>query len=273
MTFGERLYQLRKEKNLSQEDLAERLGISRQSVSRWENGTASPDFEKTAQIAEIFSVSTDYLICGKDAPSAPSAPARLGGQKITGIILLALSGIALLWGLIFGGYFDYYFIAFFPFFSCGLVCFFGKKQVGFSCLWILYFWLSNSLYISYSWYWSYAFWIFKKTDPAFSGYILPGWFLLLALIGVVFATALKFRKGTAENRKKYRLFIGLLPLGYFLLEFLSNIIIRHILTPHLALTQGYLFMIGNILIYTARVALITTFSVALAKWLYIRKHK
>lgn len=273
MTFGKRLYQLRKEKNLSQEDLAEQLGVSRQSVSRWENGSASPDFDKTVQIAEFFGVSTDYLICGKDAPSAPSAPARLNGQKIIGIILLCLSGIALARGLIFGGYWDYYFIAFFPFASCGLVCFFGKKQVGFTCLWIVYFWLSNALYISYSWYWSFAFWIFKKIDPAFSGYILPGWFLLLALIGVVVVTALKFRKGTAKNRKKYLLLIGLLPLGYLLLEFLSNIISRYVLTPYLALTQGYSFMIGNILIYTIRVALITAFSVALAKWLYIRKHK
>ena len=273
MTFGKRLYQLRKEKNLSQEDLAEQLGVSRQSVSRWENGSASPDFDKTAQIAELFGVSTDYLIRGKDAPSAPSAPARLNGQKIIGIILLALSGIALLWGLIFGGYFDYYFITFFPLFSCGLVCFFGKKQVGFSCLWILYFWLSNALYISYSWYWSYAFWIFKKTDPAFSGYILPGWFLLLALIGVVVATAVKFRKGIAENRKKYLLLMCLLPLCYFILELLFHLLSRYVLTPHLALTQGYSFMIGNILIYTIRVALITAFSVALAKWLHIRKHK
>ena len=47
MTFGERLYQLRKENNLSQEELAEQLEVSRQSVSRWENGSASPDFDKT----------------------------------------------------------------------------------------------------------------------------------------------------------------------------------------------------------------------------------
>ena len=53
---------LRKKNNWSQEDLAEKLGISRQSVSKWESGTSIPDIDKIIKISAIFDVSTDYLL-------------------------------------------------------------------------------------------------------------------------------------------------------------------------------------------------------------------
>ncbi|NQM47733.1 helix-turn-helix transcriptional regulator [Streptococcus suis] len=53
-------------KNLSQDDLAEKLYISRQAVSKWENGEATPDIDKLVQLAEIFGVSLDYLVLGKE---------------------------------------------------------------------------------------------------------------------------------------------------------------------------------------------------------------
>lgn len=65
MRIGLKITELRKSKNWSQEDLAFRLGVSRQSVSKWESEQATPDIEKIAKLSEIFGVSTDYLI--KDA--------------------------------------------------------------------------------------------------------------------------------------------------------------------------------------------------------------
>ncbi|HEL1559773.1 helix-turn-helix domain-containing protein [Streptococcus suis] len=53
-------------KNLSQDELAEKLYISRQAVSKWENGEATPDIDKLVQLAEIFGVSLDYLVLGKE---------------------------------------------------------------------------------------------------------------------------------------------------------------------------------------------------------------
>ncbi|GGN67565.1 helix-turn-helix domain-containing protein [Oceanobacillus indicireducens] len=62
MTFGEKLFKLRKERGLSQEALAEKLNTSRQAVSKWENGQGYPETEKLLMIGNIFDVSMDYLL-------------------------------------------------------------------------------------------------------------------------------------------------------------------------------------------------------------------
>lgn len=62
MTFGEKLLKLRKESALSQEELAEKLGVSRQAVSRWENEGVLPDGLNLLGISKLFGVSTDYLL-------------------------------------------------------------------------------------------------------------------------------------------------------------------------------------------------------------------
>lgn len=62
MKFNDKLTALRKQKGMSQEQLAELLGVSRQAVSRWELGTTMPDAEKLIKLKEVFGVSIDYLI-------------------------------------------------------------------------------------------------------------------------------------------------------------------------------------------------------------------
>lgn len=62
MAFGEKLFKLRKEKGLSQEDLAEKLNTTRQAISKWENGQGFPETEKLLMIGNVFEVSVDYLL-------------------------------------------------------------------------------------------------------------------------------------------------------------------------------------------------------------------
>lgn len=69
MTFGEKLFKLRKEKGLSQEALAEKLNTSRQAVSKWENGQGYPETEKLLMIGNVFGVSIDYLLKDSVEPS------------------------------------------------------------------------------------------------------------------------------------------------------------------------------------------------------------
>ncbi|WP_228480101.1 helix-turn-helix domain-containing protein, partial [Streptococcus suis] len=64
--LAQQIKNLRTTKNLSQDELAEKLYISRQAVSKWENGEATPDIDKLVQLAEIFGVSLDYLVLGKE---------------------------------------------------------------------------------------------------------------------------------------------------------------------------------------------------------------
>ncbi len=66
MTVADKILKLRKEKGLSQEAFAEQLGVSRQSVSKWESGAAVPDTEKIISMSELFGVSTDYLLKGEE---------------------------------------------------------------------------------------------------------------------------------------------------------------------------------------------------------------
>lgn len=62
MKLSENLKKIRKENNLSQEDLAEKIGVSRQSVSKWESGSAYPEMDKMVQICNIFNLNIDDLL-------------------------------------------------------------------------------------------------------------------------------------------------------------------------------------------------------------------
>ena len=64
MNIGERIIALRKEKNISQTELAKRLNVSRQAVSKWEQGVSSPDTERLIQLAEILGTEVEYLATG-----------------------------------------------------------------------------------------------------------------------------------------------------------------------------------------------------------------
>ena len=62
MTFQEKLFTLRKKNSLSQEELAQELGVTRQAVYKWESGNSSPEIDKIRAIARLFGVSFDYLL-------------------------------------------------------------------------------------------------------------------------------------------------------------------------------------------------------------------
>ena len=62
MTLGEQIKQAREEKNYSQEELASKLDVSRQAISKWENDSAYPEMTKLIFMSDYFEVSLDYLI-------------------------------------------------------------------------------------------------------------------------------------------------------------------------------------------------------------------
>lgn len=62
MIFADKLIRLRKKSGMSQEELAEKMNVSRQSVSKWEGAQSIPDLEKILQLGELFGVTTDYLL-------------------------------------------------------------------------------------------------------------------------------------------------------------------------------------------------------------------
>ncbi len=82
MTFGEKLQSLRKKAGLSQEDLAEKLDITRQTVSKWELDQSTPELTYIAELARLYNVSTDYLILDDAEAPETAAPASKGGDGI-----------------------------------------------------------------------------------------------------------------------------------------------------------------------------------------------
>ena len=79
MTFSEKLMDLRRKSGMSQEQLADRLGVTRQSVSKWESGTAMPELVKLISLSDIFGVSVDYLV--KDYLEEPESAG--GGDDLS----------------------------------------------------------------------------------------------------------------------------------------------------------------------------------------------
>lgn len=76
MALAEKLYELRKKNHLSQEQLAEQLGVSRQAVSKWETGQSVPESDKILSISRYFGVSLDFLMKDETAvpPEDPASP-------------------------------------------------------------------------------------------------------------------------------------------------------------------------------------------------------
>ena len=94
MSMGARLAQARRGQNMTQEQLAEKLGVTRQAVSRWESDTAYPETDKIVRMAALFGVSCDYLLGASNEPSPtgdkpPSPVTRLLREAVGRKVLLA----------------------------------------------------------------------------------------------------------------------------------------------------------------------------------------
>ena len=74
MPLSEKILSLRTQMGLSQEDLAEKLGVSRQSVSKWETGQSVPDLDKLIKLSDLFGISVDELVREGERPQPPEPP-------------------------------------------------------------------------------------------------------------------------------------------------------------------------------------------------------
>ncbi len=168
MSLGERICTLRKAVGLSQSDMAERLCVSRQSVSKWETDASVPELEKLIFMAELFNVSLDELVRGEHSvpsdgensdtnPSCSASPEReakvprpqdsaFPPRKIVGIVLLSLGFLTGLIFILLTGYLESLLYCL-PFLLCGLICLFVKRPTLY-CFWVL--WLLIAVYMRYA---------------------------------------------------------------------------------------------------------------------------
>lgn len=92
MRLPDKIVELRKRKGWSQEDLAEKINVSRQAISRWEGGTAQPDASNILQLSKLFGVTTDYLLndefsSDEDLPKVKEVRSH-GLSQIMGYLIL-----------------------------------------------------------------------------------------------------------------------------------------------------------------------------------------
>lgn len=105
MNLSENIFRLRTKMGLSQGDLANELDVSRQSVSKWENGTATPELEKLIGLSDVFGVSIDELVYGIEKKEKPADQAKENIYSLRttiGLILLGFGLITLLLSVFWG---------------------------------------------------------------------------------------------------------------------------------------------------------------------------
>ena len=257
MTLGTNIQQLRKEHNMSQGDLADALDISRQSVSKWETDTATPDLDKLLKLSEIFSVSLDELVKGADdtpptppdeqtKPSESSEPIKhytipadtspqepipvtiktgLETRQIAGIILLCMAFLTVLIFTILGGFLAGL-IYCLPFLICGIICMFVKKHVGIYCGWVIVILLELLTRFAMSVHWQLVFqpWLYTNSYPL---HIALCWAHFAVILFVIGSTLYEFHSSNLEfnTRTKHILLCCIviylflhLPFGKYLLS-------------------------------------------------------
>ena len=183
MDLGERLYQLRKARNLSQGEVADALGVSRQSVSKWENNTSVPELDKLVKLGELFGLTLDELVKGEAAPAPAgrleqSRPASgpAGGRRIAAIVLLVCGGVgSLLFCTTLLIYLTLWLVL------AGLLCWYVQEHLGL-CLG-LSFWMFLVVYFQVTSIlspWNVLIPAVYRAYPP--SYILLDWLLLLPLL-------------------------------------------------------------------------------------------
>lgn len=92
MDMAERLQDLRKKANYSQEQVSDMLGISRQAISKWESGQGKPEIDNVIKLVEIYNVSADYILLGQEKNTVVEVKAKREwshtAQKAVGIIAI-----------------------------------------------------------------------------------------------------------------------------------------------------------------------------------------
>ena len=193
MTLGEKISALRAARGMKQDELAAALGVSRQSVSKWETGASVPELDRLVQLAGLFGVTLDEL-AGLEPPS-PKPPAavtisRPPARVIVGAVLL---GVGLLWTLLYlalwrvlpllGLYLSF----------CGALCLLIKRRPG-----LVIGWLTLAALIPFTWSFT-SIRMFSVFSPAYYKYTglaaqLLSWAMWLYLAALIAVTALAAKR-------------------------------------------------------------------------------
>lgn len=243
MSLGENIVRLRTEKRLTQEDLADLLGVSRQSVSKWESDASTPELDKLIRLSEVFDITVDKLvkeenITEEETPAGevesraaeemppqrvdPTLSAQRAevtkGNRVAGTIYLCLA-FALLAGLtLYGGTSGFVigFIFGLPFTVCGLLCLLTRgRRTGLWCGWALYVIADGYFRYATGLTWHAVFLTFQWTYQMNYMRLFIAWLQFLVIALLVVCTVLSYRREplTLNNKAKTLYILGWVALA------------------------------------------------------------
>ena len=207
MSLGTNISRLRAEHHLSQGDLAESLGVSRQSVSKWETDSSVPDLDKLVKLSQLFGVSLDELVTGDAGPAeaetptemsaAPAVqvtiPGRMPGRKIAGAILFCMAFLTFLVLTALGGLLEGMILAL-PFLVCGMICFLAQRRPGLWCAWAVYLLAYIFCYYGTGLSWTHIFFTFSWEQMGLTPvYTIAAWIQVLVTMALLIGTVRSFR--------------------------------------------------------------------------------
>lgn len=202
MNIGENIRIQRIAHNMSQEDLSDLLDVSRQSISKWENGMAVPELEKLIKMSQTFGITLDELV-GNTPPAAQpaaqtptKAPAVYPARMIVGTALLCGAFLIFLLFTLFRDI-EYGYNFAMPFALCGICCFVCSRHIGVFCGWALFLASANFNYSVKSYLHALSFSGFSNT-------------FFLIFIALLIYTLIDYRKDplVLDKRRKYLFIAG-----------------------------------------------------------------
>ena len=287
MTLGEKIYKLRTERNLSQGDLSEILEVSRQSVSKWENGAATPDLDKIIKLSEIFGITIDELVKNEDVSASPSEEPKkdvivikkesnFPPRKIIGTVLLSLSLIVTVVLLAAGGGISGLVLSS-PLILCGIICFIFKKNIGLWCAWAVFFCVDMYMRLatgtSSALVLNFQALLFMVRGGEFLRLLLAA-AQLAVILSLILATVFRFRKIPLESKKLPIIFwavFAVMKIGFAV--FAASDLYMKIMHSLLAYAEVWVYSLFSSLyawLYTGFFVAAVVFTV---RYIYTKKNK
>ena len=285
MTIGEKIYKLRTERNLSQGELSEMLEVSRQSISKWENGAATPDLDKIIKLSEIFGITIDELVKSNEV----SAPAEEKPQtiiikkennfpprKIVGTVLLSLSLIVTVVLLAAGGGILGLVLPS-PLILCGIICFVFKKNIGLWCAWAVFFsidmYLRMATGISSAVVLNFQTLLFMIRGGDFVRLLLA-FSQLAVILSLILITVSRFRKIPLESKKLPVVFwaaFAVMKIGFAV--FAASHLYLEIMNNLLAYSEIWVYSLFSSLYAWVSTGFFTAAAVMTARYFVTKKNK
>lgn len=209
MTLGEKIYKYRKEKNFSQDDLAEKLDVSRQSVSKWENNISTPEIDKIKKLADYFEISLDEFLNDKKIEvnenkmkNGVKKDARWIVSICSGVFIGCISVLLIILGIVFKFDFNYYWIIVFPFLFCAVICFTFRNHIILCCGWTVFFVIDMFIRLNSGNHWGCVLATFNSNSKLENSQLALAWIQILILAILISTTVYSFGKKSIFDIKK-----------------------------------------------------------------------